>query len=168
MIFDKSVMKGVLDNALRFLYSDIRMKDRDGVDHVDDCLIGCCFIEYIGAEYYKNLYMLTYTYLPDHELKDEIKPLMYNIGTRVKTVPPNESYSGYSWDDNEYRKLDCDKMRKLTEYIEKNPYHYYGVKLKDVLVEKSKARRTLFMTVSEQSVFDVFYRFLEDKRKVGK
>lgn len=167
MIFDKDVMKGILGNAMKFLYSDWRMTDRDGVDHVDDCLIGCCFIDYAGPDYYKSLYMLSYTYLPSHEVGDGIKPQKYNIGTRVKTVPPNETYSGYSWEDNEWRKKDCEKMIKLTEYVENNPFEYIGLKMKDVLVDKKNSRPTLFISASGQNVFDVFHRFLEQKRKAG-
>lgn len=167
MIFDKDVMKGILGNAMKFLYSDWRMTDRDGVDHVDDCLIGCCFIDYAGPDYYKSLYMLSYTYLPNHEVGDDIKPQKYNIGTRVKTVPPNETYSGYSWEDNEWRKKDCEKMIKLTEYVENNPFEYIGLKMKDVLVDKKNSRPTLFISASGQNVFDVFHRFLEQKRKAG-
>ena len=168
MIFDKNVMKGILDHAMKFLYSDWNMKLRDGVDHVDDCLIGCCYIDYAGPEYYKRLYMLSYTYLPDYEVNGELKPQKYNIGTRVKTVPPNETYSGYSWGDNEWRKKDCDKMIKLTEYVENHPFTYIGLKMKDVLVDKKNSRQTLFISASGQNVFDVFHRFLEQKRKVGK
>lgn len=167
MIFDKDVMKGILGNAMKFLYSDWRMTDRDGVDHLDDCLIGCCFIDYAGPDYYKSLYMLSYTYLPNHEVGDDIKPQKYNIGTRVKTVPPNETYSGYSWEDNEWRKKDCEKMIKLTEYVENNPFEYIGLKMKDVLVDKKNSRPTLFISASGQNVFDVFHRFLEQKRKAG-
>lgn len=167
MIFDKDVMKGILGNAMKFLYSDWRMTDRDGVDHLDDCLIGCCFIDYAGPDYYKSLYMLSYTYLPNHEVGDDIKPQKYNIGTRVKTVPPNETYSGYSWADNEWRKKDCEKMIKLTEYVENNPFEYIGLKMKDVLVDKKNSRPTLFISASGQNVFDVFHRFLEQKRKAG-
>ena len=167
MIFDKDVMKGILGNAMKFLYSDWRMTDRDGVDHVYNCLIGCCFIDYAGPDYYKSLYMLSYTYLPNHEVGDDIKPQKYNIGTRVKTVPPNETYSGYSWEDNEWRKKDCEKMIKLTEYVENNPFEYIGLKMKDVLVDKQNSRPTLFISASGQNVFDVFHRFLEQKRKAG-
>lgn len=168
MIFDRQVMKGILNHAIKYLYSDINMKVRDGVDHVDDCLIGCCFIDYIGSEYYKKLYMLSYTYIPDYELTDEIKVPAYNIGVRVKTVPPNETYSGYSWEDNEWRKKDCDKMYKLTEYLEKNPSTYVGIHFKDILTEKNASKPALFISASMQNVFNIFHRFLEQKRKVGK
>ena len=168
MIFDKNVMQGITKHALKYMYSDMNMKIRDGIDHVDDCLLGCCFIDYKGAEYYKNLYMLSYTYLPDPVVREDLKPNKYHIGTRVKTVPPGETYSGYSWEDNDYRKIDCDKMYKLMDYIEKNPSNYIGLKLKDVLVEKKASRPTLFISASGQNIFDVFHKFLEQKRKVSK
>lgn len=168
MIFDKSVMDGISQYALKFMYNDINMKARDGIDHVDDCLLGCCFIDYAGPEYYKNLYMLSYTYLPNHVIDDTIKPNKYHIGTRVKTVPPTETYSGYSWDDNEYRKIDGEKMRKLNEYIENNEFDYSNIKLKDVLVDKKTSRPTIFISASGQNVFDVFWKYLEQKRKTVK
>jgi hypothetical protein len=40
--------------------------------------------------------------------------------------------------------------------------------MKDVLVDKKNSRQTLFISASGQNVFDVFHRFLEQKRKVGK
>lgn len=167
MIFDKNIMNGIQRNALKFMYSDLNMKMRDGVDHVDDCLLGCCFIDYMGADYYKHMYMLSYTYLPNHELPKELKPSMYHIGTRVKTVPPTETYSGYSWDDNDYRKVDCEKMYKLMDYIEKHPFNYVGLKMADVLVDKKSSRPTLFISASGQNIFDVFWKFLSQKRKVN-
>ena len=59
-------------------------------------------------------------------------------------------------------------MIKLTEYVENNPFTYIGLKMKDVLVDKKNSRNTLFISASGQNVFDVFHRFLEQKRKVGK
>jgi len=166
MIFDSTAMTGMLSQALKYMYSDINMKVRDGIDHVDDCLLGACFIDYAGANYYENLYMLSYTYLPDFNVDENLKPRMYHIGTRVKTVPPNETYSGYSWDDNEWRKKDVEKMHKLTNYIIEHPFDYKSIKMKDVLIDKAKARQTLFITASSQDVFKCFHKFLSEKRKV--
>ena len=168
MIFDKNVMSDIIEHANRYMYSDMNMKNRDGVEHVDDCLVGCCMVDAYGSDYYKRLYMLSYTYMPDYEISDVIKPDMYHIGTRVKTVPPNVGYSGYSWDDNEWRKKDCDKMIKLTEYVENNPFNYSNVKMSDVLVDKSASRPTLFVSLSNQSVYGVFHNFLYNKRMVGR
>lgn len=166
MIFDKTVMEGILSHALKYMYSDTNMRVRDGVDHVDDCLIGCCFIDYMGDEYYKNLYMLEYQYLPQSEVDDEIELKPYCIGARVKTVPPGVTYSGYSWDDNEYRKMDCVKMKKLCEWMESHPMEYKALQLKHILIDKNESRPTLFITASAQNVYDVFYKYLEQKRKV--
>ena len=58
-------------------------------------------------------------------------------------------------------------MMKLTEYVENNPFEYIGLKMKDVLVDKKNSRPTLFISASGQNVFDVFHRFLEQKRKAG-
>lgn len=169
MIFDSVVMEGILSQALRFMYSDMNMKSRDGVDHVDDCLIGCCFIEYSGSDYYKNLYMLNYQYIPDNEINENSKVEMNNycIGARVKTVPPTVTYSGYSWDDNEYRKVDCVKMRKLDESVRRKNIDYKALQLRDLLVDKKDSRKTLFISASSQNVYDIFYRYLEQKYKVS-
>lgn len=168
IIFDNNIMEGILNMALKYLYSDENLNVRDGIDHVDDCLIGACIIDYLGEDYYKHLYMLSYSYLPSHIISDDIKLKKYHIGTRVKTVPPNETYSGYSWDDNEYRKFDCEKMKKLCESLESSDFDYSNLKLKDILVEKNSSRPTIFINPTNQNVFNVFYKFLEQKRKVAK
>lgn len=170
MIFDKDVMEGILKHALKYMYSDMNMKSRDGIDHVDDCLIGCCFIDYCGSDYYKNLYMLNYQYFPNSE-QDEIDKISINpycIGIRVKTVPPTETYSGYSWDDNEYRKMDCEKMKKIYGWMVESKKGYTALQLRDILVDKKQSRPSLFISASQQNIYDVFWKYLEQKRNVEK
>lgn len=165
MVFDKGVMEGILKHALKYMYSDLNMKVRDGVDHVDDCLIGCCFIDHIGEEYYKNLYMFDYQYFPQSDVSEidvlEMNP--YCIGARVKTVPPTETYSGYSWEDNEFRKMDGVKMHKLYDWMCGQKKDYMALQVRDLLVDKKESRPTLFISASNQNVYDVFYKYLEQK-----
>ena len=164
MIFDHSILEKIIDDENEFKYREDNLKYRPGVDHVDDCLIGLCIIDGLGKDYYKHLYMLKYNYLPD----SEIDPRMiktYAIGSRIKTVPPEVGYSGYSWDDNDYRKKDVEKFHYLYDHYKDRGFDYTGVKMADVLVDKNSSRPTLFVTADNKNVFDVFWKYLEQKRK---
>ena len=163
LIFDKSVMEGMLKHALKYMYSDMNMKARDGVDHVDDCLLGCCFIDYMGDEYYKNIYMMDYMYMPQNEIGENLEMRPYCIGARVKTLPPDVTYSGYSWDDNDYRKLDVVKMKKLQEWVDGQTKDYIALQLRDLFTDKKNSRPTLFANFSSQNIYDVFWKYLEKK-----
>jgi hypothetical protein len=165
MIFDHYIMDIIIREGEKYLECDTRMKDRIGVDHVDDCLIGICLIDGIGKDYYQHLYMLKYNYLPDMEISGPDKINRYAIGSRIKTVPPEVGYSGYSWDDNDYRLKDVEKFKWLYEFYENSTMKYEGVKMPDVLVDKNNSRPTLFVHADNQSVFNVFWKYLEQKRK---
>ena len=164
MIFDRYIADIIAKEGTKYLNCDFRMKDRIGVEHVDDCMIGICLIDGIGKDYYKHIYMLKYNYLPATEISnDQIN--RYAIGSRIKTVPPEIGYSGYSWDDNDYRLKDVEKFHWLYHFYINNKMSYDFIKMADVLVEKDKSRPTLFVQVDNRNVFDVFWRFLEQKRK---
>lgn len=104
--------------------------DRNRIlDHVDDVLIGCAFSEYVGdSSYVDRLKQIPYCYLP-HVYSDPTKPFVLTDNTiknsicyRLKTVPPNEKVSGYSWEYNKYRDCDVIKMRKLHELLRDKTY----------------------------------------------
>ena len=98
------------------------------------------------------------------DLKDTNKIDGYSIGSRVKTVPPGEQ-SGYSWDDNEYRLMDGKKMIELSSLFNAKKYDYSNVSLNSLETTRENERPTLFVTASNQSVKDVFWKYLEMKRK---
>lgn len=166
MIFDHKILECIIYGSTGELLLHDELFDYDdvGVDHVDDCLIGVCLINSLGKDYYKHLYMLKYNYLPDTEI-DLKKISSYAIGSRIKTVPPEVGYSGYSWDDNDYRKKDVEKFHSLYDYYNNKEFDYSNVKMADVLVDKSSSRPTLFVHAQNVNVFDVFWKFLEQKRK---
>lgn len=163
MIFDNYIFDIIIAEGKKYLECDFDLKNRIGVDHVDDCLIGVCLIDGIGKDYYKHIYMLKYNYLPDVEIKSK-SINRYAIGSRIKTVPPEIGYSGYSWEDNDYRLKDVEKFHTLYEYYETNKMNYEFVKMADVLADKSFSRPTLFVNAENKNVFDVFWGFLEKKR----
>ena len=85
------------------------------VPHVDDCLMGLCIIEALGNKYYEKLKTLTYNFLPrDTDISGFNK---YALASRVKTMPPGVNYSGYSWDDNKYRRYDAEKIKRIHEVV---------------------------------------------------
>ena len=53
----------------------------------------------------------------------------YAIASRVKTLIPGVNYSGYSWKDNEFRKFDVLKMKKLNEIVQQCEYNNILIKL---------------------------------------
>ena len=168
IIFGRDTFKGIIDNGAEFMYSDTNLMKRDGVDHVDDCIIGVALMKYFGNDYYKHLEMLKYNFLPGYDIDIKTWEPMA-IGNRVKTVPQGMN-SGYSWDDNDYRLKDVEKFHKLYDiYNEINKKYkgarYKGMVLSDVVVDKSHARPTMLAILQNYSVKDVFWKYLEQKRK---
>lgn len=161
MIFSSDVREGILANADKYIRCDTvsTAGTRLNIPHVDDCLFGLCLIDYFGKDYYKHLKMLIYNYLPKPVEVITDKYSLYCVGNRVKTVPPGISYSGYSWNDNEYRRFDGKKMKFLNEQFIK--INYDKVLLKDLISEK---RETLFVQLSSQPI-SIFNKYLEIKRR---
>ena len=85
------------------------------VPHVDDCLMGLCIIEALGNNYYEKLKTLTYNFLPRGT--DITRFNKYALASRVKTIPSGVNYSGYSWDDNKYRRCDVEKIKRIHEVV---------------------------------------------------
>lgn len=85
------------------------------VPHVDDCLMGLCIIEALGNNYYEKLKTLTYNFLPRGT--DITRFNKYALTSRVKTIPHGVNYSGYSWDDNKYRRCDVEKIKRIHEIV---------------------------------------------------
>ena len=85
------------------------------VPHLDDCLMGLCIIDGLGNHYYEKLKTLRYNFLPrDTDISGFNK---YALASRVKTMPPGVNYSGYSWDDNKYRRYDAEKIKRIHEVV---------------------------------------------------
>lgn len=165
-IFGQPTMEGVLKNGVKYMYCDRALRNRIGVEHVDDCLVGICLIDTYGKDYYKHIDGLRYIFSPRESIYVDNHALIdnYSVGFRVKTVPDGQC-SGYSWDDNEYRLKDGKKMRELREYFDRNMPDYRNVKLKDILTDETNARKTLFVSAANYSIKDVFWKFLERKRQ---
>lgn len=169
MIFSKQVLKNILSNSKKYEYCDTWLdKLRLNVEHVDDCLLGLCFIDAYGKDYYKNLIMTNYNFLPHADIS-LINPSLlniYSLSSRVKTIPPQYSYSGYSWEDNEYRRLDGEKMKYLQLYYEKLDYSKETIMnlINKCTVKKENSRPTLFVQYSNQNLYSRHWEFLKNKR----
>ena len=157
MIFSKKTREGILKFTDKYFNCDTVSTNRLNIPHVDDTLFGLCFIDYFGAEYYKHLQMLKYNYIPDIDITNKTVSTIC-IGNRVKTNPPGIKYSGYSWEDNEYRRYDAIKMEILNDRFKQQSYN--NVKLSDLL---SNERPTLFITLTNRKIED-FYAYLKRKR----
>lgn len=104
-------------------FFDIRKEfDDGGSDLVDDVLIGAILLntfEDLYVEHYKLLNYFYNPYTPNCINKDLLNISFNAIFTRLKTTPPNKN-SGYSWDDNEYRKMDVEKFNIINNFIYNN------------------------------------------------
>lgn len=119
MIMSNTVLKGILKYGSCLLNCDHIMKNRIEVTHVDDVLMGIAFYEYmksLNKNYIEYLRMLYYNFIPNATISEGISISRFAIASRVKTIPPDVNFSGYSWDDNEYRKIDVEKMWLLHNY----------------------------------------------------
>ncbi len=139
----------IINYGKSLLYNDTADKNRLVVDHVDDVLVGIAFINALGKhEYYKYLKTIHYNFLCEETFTGINK---YAIGSRVKTIPPGVTYSGYSWDDNEYRLFDCTKMQTLSKLYKNNLSKllnlYKNITELDILVPKENTRKTPYITI---------------------
>jgi len=160
MIFSEKTRQGILSNCEKYIRCDINNKDRLNIPHVDDCLFGLCLIDYFGKDYFEHLLMLKYNYLPEPKENLGNTVSLFCIGNRVKTNPPGVSYSGYSWDDNEYRRFDGKKMKYINNIIKQSNY-MSNIKLEDLL---SNERPTLFISLSSQNI-NTIKQYLKNKKR---
>lgn len=169
MIFSNEVKEKILSQADKYMFCDQILDDiRLNVEHVDDCMLGLCFIDAYGKDYYKNIIMMNYNFLP-HSTIEHINPSLINryaISSRVKTLPPNVTYSGYSWDDNEYRRIDGEKMKYLQNYFDNVEYKNETImNLIDKATQKKETSRpTLFVQFSGQNIYTRHWEYLKNKR----
>lgn len=169
MIFSKSVRNKILENANKYMFCDTVMNQvRLNVEHVDDCLLGLCFIDGYGKDYYQHLIMLKYNFIPHYSLSDINSSMIdrYSVSNRVKTMPPNVLYSGYSWDDNEYRRIDGEKMKYIQNIYDNIDYSKELINnlIQKATVPKDKSRPTLFVQYSSQNLYTRHWEYLKNKR----
>ncbi len=136
----------------------IKAMTQENIEHVDDTLFGICLIKHLGSEYFKHYNLLNYLYRGD--IVDEDKDLglddryKYCLTFRVKTVPPGETYSGYSWYDNKYRTNDVVKFKKLSQEIKKYFYDEDHITLKDLIVSKKKGKHAIYVIYDALNIAD--------------
>ena len=166
MIFDQDVMDCVLRVGEKYMYCDQDMHERIGVDHVDDCLMGVCMVDAFGPGYYTRIKPIKYYYLPKDVPTEVLTE--WRIGYRVKTLTPEAKVSGYSWDDNEFRRLDVEKMKILQAHFDEHQDELMKLKdvqLGDILVNiyGNEQRPTLFLQTVNVGL-NVLHEFLRRKR----
>lgn len=111
------------------------------LDHVDDVLIGCTIKDIIGPKYFDKIKMVYYNLMiyPIKEDTDITEYLNRHVlSVRCKTVPEGQA-SGWSWNDNDYRKCDVIKFRKCYEYFSKQTYEN-GLTINHLLADENTAR----------------------------
>lgn len=93
----------------------------NGVDPMDDSMFGVLCAKYFSNKTHNHIKLLEYSFIPQMITAldiMEVKKSAYTFFTRLKTCPP-DSYSGYSWDDNQYRIHDQYKFNFINDYVYK-------------------------------------------------
>lgn len=156
-IIPHDILTQVMKIGKVFMHCDSSLSStgRPDIPHVDDTLFGYAFILYAGETYYKNLQMIKYNFLPfTSENVDLINSYVdkYAISTRVKTTPPGH-VSGYSWDDNDWRRHDPAKIEIVHNNVK--DIEYKDVTLEDVLVSPLQERDTIFIQPSNLKPYQI-------------
>ena len=149
-IISTDMIKKIMPEMKKLLYCDTFTKDRLDVTHVDDCLIGVSIVNTFGRLYYKHFQMINYNFCPNVKIDNLKEPeVLYSLASRVKTIPPGVGYSGYSWDDNDYRKYDVGKMIELKKIVDEIDYSRYDSKtlLNQMIVPHNDGRVTIYVTM---------------------
>lgn len=135
-------------------FNNINNIFKNTVPHVDDCLLGLCIIDGLGPQYYLKLKTFTYSFLPNNtDIRGFNK---FAISSRVKTMPPGVRYSGYSWEDNEYRRCDAEKIKKIHSVVTNIDYSNVTPEIfkKHILLadDSPYSRPTLLVQMSNQKL----------------
>lgn len=98
-------------------------KIQDRTDKVDDVLMGMAYINSYNDLYINHYQVIDYNFLPFgiSEINEKSAVVLNSVTcifTRLKTCPPNTD-SGYSWNDNEYRVQDVEKLKLVNVVIKK-------------------------------------------------
>ena len=156
MIFGNYIKKFILDEGKKYLYCDTNLNNRPYIEHVDDCLIGACIKDGGGKQYCNHIQMIKYNYIPYFNLSDIKSVNDFAIGSRLKTVPPDKNYSGYSWEDNEYRKIDVDKFWWMKNHIDKiDKEQYRKVNINDLLADGEYSRPVACVNVFNVNISEL-------------
>ncbi len=161
MVFSKDVREGILKVSPKFIRCDYSMKNRLNIPHVDDCMFGMCIMNYFGEKYYDHLKALYYNYIPTYKEDDKFVWDKNYISTRVKTIPPGINFSGYSWEDNDYRKMDVVKMERINEEIKNTDYSKKVLQLKDLL---NTGKPIIFVSTTFARI-ETFIAYLKTRKR---
>jgi hypothetical protein len=161
MVFSREVREGILKVSPKFIRCDYSMKNRLNIPHVDDCMFGMCIMNYFGEKYYDHLKALYYNYIPTYKEDDKFVWDKNYISTRVKTIPPGINFSGYSWEDNDYRKMDVVKMERINEEIKNTDYSKKVLQLKDLL---NTGKPIIFVSTTFARI-ETFIAYLKTRKR---
>lgn len=126
----------LIKNALT--HKDTLPKEENfAINPVDDTKMGVLLNYGDNKKYVNSLHCCKYGFVP-FDNYSSVSSKVLNV--RVKTLKNGAIYSGYSWEDIEYRRHDTDKMDKLYNAYNGiwDSYYKESVKLDDILVDDEK------------------------------
>lgn len=164
-IMSNKMKTSLLPEMNKLIFSDTKLQhsERCNVIHVDDTLFGVALVKTFGNDYLDMLKMVKYNFLPGDNITGSTK---LAIASRVKTIPPGVVYSGYSWDDNPYRREDGNKMKML--YDAMLLYDYKDIKLEDIFVDEDNCRPGIASVLYSMKIKNIKHLIRSKAEKEGK
>lgn len=141
--------RGIFDIVMKHAEKHIIPSDVDrrtimiDTEHVDDVLTGMCVHDEFGDRSFDLYQTTSYVYWPDCDNHASDIFNKKSVSIRVKSCA-NDTHSGATWDDNDYRKNDIRKMRELYE-IYNNGYDFNNVDIQDVFIKDNESKKIVFV-----------------------
>ena len=124
-----------LQEALQYYSKEYFDIAKNVIDNCDDTLMGLLYIMSYNSKFYTNKYFnyykqLRYNFLPNYSnelTNDDFEMGINCIFSRLKTIPKDEKYSDFSWEDCDARLEDPHKMKLLDIFISNNYNIFKGL-----------------------------------------
>lgn len=147
-ITNRRIVNSILSVAGRFIVDDSQdlSNVRITAEHVDDVMFGICAKTAIGDKYNSLLHSIWYQYLPGKVSDCDASVDRLFLAYRVKSVGPGE-YSGITWGDTKWRKLDPAKFDKLSELCDDFRYdgeEFDHITLNDLCIRDEETKPVVF------------------------
>ena len=124
--------------------------------------------EFYSEKYFKYYKQLRYNFMPNYSneiTKDELDMAFNCIFSRLKTIPKDEKFSDFSWEDCDARLEDPKKMKLVDIYIDVNYNTFDGLRetynLENILTEPQHRDITVIDFKTHEYKFYTWEEILE-------
>lgn len=134
----------MIEKSLQYKDSIFEMHNLE-IDSVDDTKFGMCLAKGVDS-YVDKLHCCKYGFVPFSDFSSVNANV---LDVRVKTCNPEAGASGYSWNDNDFRVHDIEKMNVLHKAFSGITSKFYmenKYTLNDILIDDSEVKRCLYVS----------------------